>query len=719
MKKKKEELSLLDTELAKIDKFKTLVASAFAFKRIKTAKDFYLFIGYSKEELPVLDNRPIIYEEVKKLLAKEREKIIAKHSFSRVIEEIKHLFSPEFKLACQHILPEHALSLQEKALTIPDADESPEVLYYFRISPKQTAKLRKFQERTTTSLLKKIIEEKKQGILLLAGVGTGKTFILGKVIRQMQDMNYFEGRTMAPWPVVYVTKASVVTQTERVLRKSFGVKVGVEVEVINIDQLRSKFGELMVRDRTVIKDNEPHVIWEWRRNVHPLMIIWDECQALKNEWSQQSQIGQSFNDIVDQFNVHTIQIFSSATPFITVSEAKCFAVATRIPFKYGVGKPQPLTNELWPQFAKEVAFPDEPNVISPNAMSRLIKRLDDYIVEVKSRDVRADHHAHNTVNLISFKTEEERKEYDSALEEMNEQKAKLEAKEDMSESEKRMNMLVITLRFRQKAEWIRAPHLAEAAFESVKHGKAAVIAVNFKQTIVRITKILVDDYGVPRDEISLIWGGGTTVNKTKKQKLREKFKDNQELIEALLGEGIDLDDIGLESFAGTDAPKQKIEDEDKERLRLGVQSRKQRQEEIDRFQNGKSLYCMFTFKSGGVGLSLHHEFEHTRPREVYVAPTYSAIELVQGLGRAPRLTSKSDTPQTIIFYRGTIEEKVAARVNLKLKCLQRVIKSKESWEDAILGNDYKRPEEMAMLDDGEEGDAPDILLEGEDEETES
>jgi len=709
--KKKDNLSPLETELAKLEKLKTLVASAYAFKRIKTVKDFYLFIGYSKEELPkdVLLERPVIYEEVKKLLADEKQKILNKHDNSALIKELEYVLSPEFKLACQRQLPEHATRITEDEVV----DET--LNYFMQKSPKQTAKLRKFQERAAKDILKKILVDEKQGILLLAGVGTGKTFVLGKVIRQLLDMNYFEGRTMAPWPIVYVTKASVVTQTERVLKKQFGVKVGVECEVINIDQLRSKFGELMVRDKTVIQDGEPHVVWEWRRNVHPLFIVWDECQALKNEWSQQSQIGQSFNDIVDLFGVHTIQIFSSATPFVKVSEAKCFSVATRIPFQYGMGKPQPLTNTLWPQFAKEVAHPDDPHVLSPDSISNLVKRLDDYIVEIKSRDVRADHHALNRVNLIEFRNPEELEEYNNALEEFYQQKAKLEAKEDMSEGERRMNMLVILLKFRQKAEWIRAPYLAQAMFESVtKHDKAAVAAVNFKQTIIRIVKILTEEYGVERDEISLIWGGGVKASKTQKQKLREKFKENQALIEALAGEGIDLEDIGLESFAGTDAPK--VEDIDSQKLRLGTQSRKQRQEEIDRFQNGKARYCIFTFRAGGVGLSLHHEDDRTKQREVYVAPTYSAIELVQGLGRCPRLTSRSDTPQTIIFYKGTVEEKVAARVNLKLKCLQRIIKSKESWEDAILGNDYKRPEEVAMLDEEEDGEPPDILLEGEDEE---
>src|SRR6185369_16354832 len=117
-------------------------------------------------------------------------------------------------------------------------------------------------------------------------------------------------------------------------------------------------------------------------------------------------------------------------------------------------------------------------------------------------------------------------------------------------------------------------------------------------------------------------------------------------------------------------------------LDLGPQDYVKRQVEIDRFQAGSSDYCLFNFKSGGVGLSLHHSDElttikvrrkphsgyayvedipsiPTKPRLTYLTPTFSAIELVQGLGRAARITSLSDTRQILLFYKHTIEEKVA------------------------------------------------------------
>ena len=89
--------------------------------------------------------------------------------------------------------------------------------------------------------------------------------------------------------------------------------------------------------------------------IHPCVIVWDECQGLKNEGSTQTQIARAYSEIpdkeitMDQLGKHptwtkdlaiplpdnkfrapnTWQLFSSATPFTTVAEAKTYALATR------------------------------------------------------------------------------------------------------------------------------------------------------------------------------------------------------------------------------------------------------------------------------------------------------------------------------------------------------------------------------------------------------
>ena len=75
----------------------------------------------------------------------------------------------------------------------------------------------------------------------------------------------------------------------------------------------------------------------------------------------------------------------------------------------------------------------------------------------------------------------------------------------------------------------------------------------------------------------------------------------------------------------------------------------------------------------------------TRQRVTLVSTTYSPVELVQGLGRVPRLTSLSDSEQLVLCYRGTVEEGVAAVVSVKLTCLKPVVQQREDWEDIIIG----------------------------------
>jgi len=219
-------------------------------------------------------------------------------------------------------------------------------------------------------------------------------------------------------------------------------------------------------------------------------------------------------------------------------------------------------------------------------------------------------------------------------------------------------------------------------------------------------------YKVDRDNISLVWGGGQT-QLTAKQKAKAKVKAIAKKMAAMSEDG-EVEYSEAEMMEAMDL--EEVEDRElfniPPELRLESQDKVERQSEIDKFQSGRSLYCLFTFRAGGVGLSLHHSDELTkekcrrkksgyvyeedipsipvRPRETFLAPTYSAIELVQGLGRAPRLTSLSNTNQTLLFYRGTVEDDIADIVSSKLRCLGEVVKQKESWQDVICGGNTQK-----------------------------
>ena len=397
-----------------------------------------------------------------------------------------------------------------------------------------------------------------------------------------------------------------------------------------------------------------------------------------------------------------------------------------------------LTNNLWPSWSKAIASPADPFENSPAAVERLMKKLAPYFEEVKG--VRPQFHARNSTQLITFQSDTERVFYQSAWDRYLEAVSKM----DQVDMKARGFMLLVQfLKFRMAAEICRSSNVASAMFDCVnKHNQAAVYACNFQHSIAKTIKFLHEIYKVPRSKISIIWGGSEAFTMKEEDYLTNK-QISTILVEAMAGKAIENRILKQMTMQFRN---QENNIGDVSNLDLGKQSRKDRQREIDKFQSGDSLYCFYTFKSGGVGLSLHHTDEMTevkchrresgyvyeedipliptRQRVTFLSPTYSAIELVQGLGRVPRLTSLSDTSQTILFYAGTIEERVAAVVSSKLRCLKKVVQQRESWEDAILDNERraKYDNELKLLQETtgneEAEESPQgLYLEDEDDET--
>ena len=528
-------------------------------------------------------------------------------------------------------------------------------------NPLQTCTLYPFQHKAAIELYNSIVNENKRGLVLRGNTGDGKTYTLGQVIRWLIDSNFLsKEKTISPYKILYVTAASVVEQTSRDLRDEFGLDLSRDVFVTNYDALRSYVGSVMVDEKIIISQGEEFRIWIWKDYFHPIVVFWDEGHKLKNPTSEQSQIAQAYNNLSSPF---TYQIISSATPFSRILACKCFCVSTRKLINIGIGQTE-LSNKNWTDYSKNIAAPAEPEDYNKAAMKRLLNEFKDYIITFKN--VKRKHKGYNHICIISFRTDKERQTYELAWERYLAEKARIHGQGGPNEA---FLILVQFLKFRQAAELIRAEYLADAVYESILKDKAAVCACNFKPTIAKIVLTLVNKHGMTRDKISLIWGGDASLAGLKEKFSREEIQDI--LTRAIQGE--DIKRSTIKSIHNQLQSEANGLGEISSELELGIQDRKQRQVEIDKFQSGKSLACLFTFGAGGAGLSLHHKYIYTRQRETYVAPTYNEMEMNQSLGRCPRLTSLSDTYQMIILYKDTIEVKVLGRMLAKNKSLNAVI----------------------------------------------
>lgn len=679
------------------------IQSAYNFKAIKTWGDVYKYEGMLEADIKATHKdtwqKELTYAELKAHCQELLDKL--ERSISGTPEPIviatpkgETITVPVAKVVTSQ--PEVKAVEQEVKLTAADD-------YGYVRSPHVSKDFFPywFQKKEVAELLAGI-NAGMRAQLMLAATGTGKTFMAGMLVRALYDMNFHDNKSWGPVKYLYVTRATIVEQTKRVFQKYFNLGIRQGIEILNIEQLRSRAGTMWVKDEVVVINGQEQTIWKWHQMIHPPVVLWDECQALKNEGSTQHAIAAAYNDIPD----HTTQIFISATPFTRVTEAKCFAVGTRkqISDNLGLGHTSYLSNATWPTYAAAISAPSPPSEYNEAAVERLTKDLEPYIKRV--RGVRPQFDAINSIELIDFETDDERKYYEDTERRYYEKKAKLAEKlgKDLGDDGSAGGIWALVLLNERcmAAEYCRRYHLAKKMKHAVDNGYAAVCAVKYKNTLIAVVRILVEEYKISRDLISLVWGGGQT-QLTAKQKSKAEIKAQADKLKEI---GMDITSV-LENL-DLDEVEDRVLEEIPAHLRLGMQSKEERQREIDKFQMGKTLFCMYTFKAGGVGLSLHHSDELSpvkvrrkesgyaveedipkvpiRPRANFVAPTYSAIELVQGLGRCPRLTSLSNTPQRLVYYRGTVEEDVARIVSGKLRCLSKVVRQREKWEDVIVSN---------------------------------
>lgn len=101
-------------------------------------------------------------------------------------------------------------------------------------------------------------------------------------------------------------------------------------------------------------------------------------------------------------------------------------------------------------------------------------------------------------------------------------------------------------------------------------------------------------------------------------------------------------------------------------LIYGEQTGEEREKNIQDFQNNRTRVIICNIRAGSVGVSLH-DLDGKHPRVSLISPTWSSIDLTQALGRIHRASGKSKSLQRIIYAANTIEEKIADKLQKKLK----------------------------------------------------
>lgn len=536
------------------------------------------------------------------------------------------------------------------------------------------------QLATAQYIFDQIYYDDCRGQLLIAPGGSGKTYILGSIIGNL-IANGFLDDCLSPWPVLYLTKLSIVSQTKDVLRDEFGLDVNYNVHVENIEAIRAALLGTLIEEIAYVEAGVEVKVYRWRRNARPKLIVIDEAQSLAREEALQTQIMNSIFIDEDGAPWKTYEVLASATPGSRIIELKHFALSTKkvLEFSSWAGKELIESNaKNWNLIKRGIISDAAPGAqetdYNPAVMKEFVEHYKDRIIWIK--DVVYRHKGYLHFLPITFETEALREEYNTALEEHKKRKAKLEGEENVSE----VALLASYTIFAKAAEYCKRYFVARWINDQWSRGLAPAFGFRFKRTATGVMRILFEDFNWSRDDISIVWGGSVETLNDKK-KLAKRIKNAGERGMELLDElGINLsDDLGIDLNELNLKTDEQLEWEKQHKLL--TQTPEAREEERLRFVRQDSKCALFSYKSGGVGLSLHHQkkYPKARQRTGIFTPDYSEKLGVQALYRLPRLTSASDTHMFYCYYETSIEREIMEKFLHKCRSLQELTREKEFW----------------------------------------
>lgn len=565
------------------------------------------------------------------------------------------------------------------------------------------------QYKTTCDIIQSMfIDGKTRAVMNDGKTGDGKTYLCGAILKYVIEKKLVAD-SLSPCPIIIVVPKQTIVKWERILEEEFEIPL-TAVEIVGYGQLASRYGRMFTETRVENRYGFEEEVIYFKKFARPFLIIFDEFHWLKRRGSKRSKFAQALLEFTD-----VNQIFTSATPFITVQDSMIFALATKAKF---MGRSVTLQN--WSTFAGSITEKPE----KPNAAAA--KRLRDYLAPYifSFAPEKRKHKAINRVRLVTFKTQTAKDYYDES-EQRYIEGLKRTGRDVPGD---RMLRLVLFNQYRKAAEFCKKDNFIELIFESWSTGKLSPICgVAFQQTLQEITIGLVK-LGVPRDQISLIWGGRREISE------KDLLSDSQIkdiLRKTMAGEDVSSQDTKMLRLTIEYREDRLIRHENEEaqrermrkfaELKLFKQGVNARQENIDAFQTGESRICIFTAASGGTGLDLDHNHDHSMQRVGYFTLTYWAEEVYQMLGRGTRKFTRSDINQYIIALADTIEAyHTAPKLDKKLQSLQAMLNNRDelvsSLEEQILSQYEELKKQKIILRSEEEIQAADDSMSVEEEE---
>lgn len=523
-------------------------------------------------------------------------------------------------------------------------------------------RLRPRQEPVFRELRDAFFNRGRRALLQDGQTGSGKSYVGAALIRWLVDHGILT-RPEVFWrlhPFIIFCPKAVAEKWRRTI-EAFGMGKLLSQRKILIFE-STAFSTIMGK---MFIDEEEDLINEtislvWKETMIPYFCIIDECHEYVRRGSKRTQCMEALVDSIAEY-----LLFMSATPIECVNDSYIFVRATRMTFQgMRIGK------NNFDIFAQ--AHDDEPNKPNATAVKRLRATLADYIVSMPYAKPR--HHANNIVQVIDFEKSEDIRIYKTSYERYLEVCTKV----GKDPTRGRFAKAIALNKFRHSVEPLRGYYPAKKAAENFFERRAStIVGCAFKETIATIMFKLIDIYHVPREKISVIWGGRKDVKQSDilppeqissiVQTLDlDMFLNNPDMVKKLK---MTLKYRQDQFEHGEDEAQQRYRHEKLRSFGLtGTQSENARQIEIDRFMEGTTEICLMTVDTGGIGLDLDCKFPHILPRDCYFTQIYSGRKFLQLLGRSVREDSIADADQYLLMMRDTVEEyHVAPILDAKLK----------------------------------------------------